>query len=84
MTPSRHADTALRQGDFCIRYATLKAMPGSSAQEPINVDLSEPTSSSADPLDQEIQSRQEGDVIASYRGFRVVAFSKKRKCSEVN
>ena len=52
-------------------------------QEPIDIDLPKPTSSSAAPLDQEIQSRQGGDVIASYQQFKVVAFSKKRRYNEV-
>ena len=35
-------------------------------------------------LDQEIQSRQGGDVIASYQWFKVVAFGKKRRYNEVD
>jgi hypothetical protein len=59
-------------------------MPETSAQEPIDVNLPEPASSSAGLLDQEIQSRQEGDVIVSYWQFKVVAFGKKRRYNEVD
>jgi hypothetical protein len=59
-------------------------MPGTSVQEPINIDLPEPTSSSVGPLDQEIQSRQQGDVIISYQWFKVVTFGKKRRYNKVD
>ena len=54
---SRHATTTLKQDAFYIRYATLKAAPGTIVHEPIDVDPPEPTSNSTVPMDQEIQSR---------------------------
>ena len=53
-TPSRHVETASRQDTFHIRYTTLKAMPGTSAQEPIDINLPKPASSLVGPLNQEI------------------------------
>ena len=81
---SRHAATASKQDAFQLRYATLRAASETTAQEPIDVNHPAPASSSADPLDQKIQSRQEGDVIASYQCFELVAFGKKRRHNEVD
>jgi hypothetical protein len=69
----------LEAGHLPNKVRNLKGHAGTSAQEPINVNLPKPASSSVAPLDQEIQSRQEGDVIILYQWFKVVVFGKKRR-----
>src|SRR6266850_7698898 len=79
MTPLPPPATAWRQHEFLLSFLTLRDEPSLSLTQPVAL-LPRVAAASTLTMDQELHSRREGDVIASYQWFDVRAIGgRKRK-----
>src|SRR6266850_2141241 len=78
-TPSLPPVTDLKRHEFLLSFLTSKDAPSRSPIQDVEL-LTSVAGAAALTMDREIQTRREGDVIASYRRFDVRAVSgRKRK-----